>query len=239
MTMDDDSEDNEEVGDHDHGENMSTLPPEGGHGPFNTLPDLMQHTAHLAVFLNYVISNSDPNPLLFYLITDAYKSGNIKEMRRWAYEIHSCFLVPRSPLEIPNLDEGTIHPIDRFLSDENADQLREESLKRLFWKVRSKTRQILKLQLDDFRATRDAGLGNIFGPADAELKLCDDNTEKRMSVINDRLLPMLETMAEDLENATDKSSTLCASLATVLSKIFNTQGSESRIHHRKDSNISL
>ena len=70
-----------------------SLPPEGDHGPFNSLTELMQHPAHLAVFLNYVISNSDPNPLLFYLIIDAYKSGSVKEMRKWAYEIHSCFLV--------------------------------------------------------------------------------------------------------------------------------------------------
>ena len=44
-----------------------------------------------------------------------------------------------------------------------------------------------------------------------------------MSVINDRLVPILETMAEDLENATAKSLTLCSSLATVLSKTFNTK----------------
>ena len=59
-----------------------------------------------------------------------------------------------------------------------------------------------------------------------------------MSVINDRLVPMLETMAEDLENATDRfllilkklywkfilrNSTLCASLATVMSKIFSSK----------------
>ena len=25
-------------------------------------------------------------------------------MRKWAYEIHSCFLVPRSPLELQNID---------------------------------------------------------------------------------------------------------------------------------------
>ena len=227
ITMEDDSDDNmdEEAGDGESRENTFTLPPEGDHGPFNTLPELMQplHAAHLAVFLNYVISNSDPNPLLFYLITDAYKSGSVKEMRKWAYEIHSCFLVPRSPLELPNLDENTINHIDKFLSDENSDQLREESLKKLFWKVRSKTREVLKLQLDEFRATRAAGLGNIFGPSDPELKLCDDSTEKRMTVINERLVPMLETMAEDLENATDRNSTLCASLATVLAKIFLTK----------------
>ena len=62
----------------------------------------------------------------------------------------------------------------------------------------------MKVQLDDFRAKRAAGLGNIFGPADPELKQCDENHEKKMSVINDRLVPMLETMGEDLENATDR-----------------------------------
>ncbi len=35
----------------------------------------MQNSAHLAVFLNYVISNAEPAPLLFYLITEAYKQG--------------------------------------------------------------------------------------------------------------------------------------------------------------------
>ena len=129
----------------------------------------------------------------------------------------------RSPLELPNLDENDRNSIDKMLSDENSDQLREENLTILFWKVISKTRQVLKLQLDEFRATRAAGLGNIFGPADPELKLCDENQEKRMTVINERLVPMLETMAEDIENATDRNSTLCSSLATVLSKIFNTK----------------
>eukprot|EP00092_Neocalanus_flemingeri_P029208 GFUD01031705.1.p1 GENE.GFUD01031705.1~~GFUD01031705.1.p1 ORF type:complete len:1324 (-),score=443.62 GFUD01031705.1:1464-5210(-) len=222
--MEDDSDDGleEEGGEGLNRDRHLTLPPEGDHGPFNSLPELLQHSAHLAVFLNYVISNSDPCPLLFYLVTDAYKTGSAKEMRKWSYEIHSCFLVPRSPLELPNLDSGVIHHIDKFLAEENSE-LREESLLKLFWKVRSRARDILKVQLDDFRAKRAAGLGNIFGPADPELKLCDENNEKKMTVINDRLVPMLETMAEDLENATDRNSTLCASLATVMSKIFFTK----------------
>jgi len=224
ITMEDDSDDGleEESSEGHNRDRQLALPPEGDHGPFNSLPELLQHSAHLAVFLNYVISNSDPCPLLFYLITDAYKTGSAKEMRKWAYEIHSCFLVPRSPLELPNLDSGVIRHIDNFLAEENSE-LREESLLKLFWKVRSRARDILKVQLDDFRAKRAAGLGNIFGPSDPELKLCDENNEKKMTVINDRLVPMLETMAEDLENATDRNSTLCASLATVMSKIFNTK----------------
>lgn len=66
------------------------------HGPFRSLSQLLEpaHSAHLAVFLNFVLSNSDPSPLLFYLITALYKEGSIKDMRKWAYEIHSTFLVP-------------------------------------------------------------------------------------------------------------------------------------------------
>lgn len=63
---------------------------------FRSLKSLLEHEhlAYLTVFLNYVLSNSNPAPLLFYLITDLYKEGSGKDMRKWAYEIHSTFLVP-------------------------------------------------------------------------------------------------------------------------------------------------
>ena len=226
--MEDDSDCEEEAG-ACFNSTMAGSAGEGDHGPFNSLPELLQHPAHLAVFLNYVISNSDPHPLLFYLITDAYKTGSAKEMRRWAYEIHSCFLVPGSPLQLPNIDpvnrdsdRNIIEHIDRFLAEETAE-VREEILVRLFWKVRSRARDTLKVQLDDFRAKRAAGLGNIFGPADTELRLCDESPDRRAAVITDCLVPVLETMAEDLECATDRNSTLCSSLATVLNKSFATK----------------
>lgn len=68
------------------------------HGPFRSLSQLLEqeNTAHLAVFLNFVLSNSNPAPLLFYLITGLYKEGSVKDMRKWSYEIHSTFLVPRA-----------------------------------------------------------------------------------------------------------------------------------------------
>ena len=39
-----------------------------GQSPFDNLSELMVHHAHLAVFLNYVISNSDPAALVSELI---------------------------------------------------------------------------------------------------------------------------------------------------------------------------
>jgi len=198
-----------------------TLPPEGEHGPFNSLQELLSHAAHLAIFLNYVILNKDPAPLLFYLITDAYKAGNAREMRKWAYEIHSSFLVPCAPLQLPNLDSSIAMHIDTMLAGEAAE--RPESLQKLFWKARSKARDVLKVQLDDFRAQRAAGLGGMFGPPDPELKAAEETVDKRLAVINERLVPLLDSTAEDLENASDKTSTLCAALATVMAKVFVTK----------------
>lgn len=67
-------------------------------GPFRSLTKLLEteNSSHLAVFLNYVLSNSDPDALLFYLITGLYMEGTVKDMKKWAYEIHSTFLVPRA-----------------------------------------------------------------------------------------------------------------------------------------------
>ncbi len=66
------------------------------HGVFKTLAKLWQHNAHLAVFMNFVMSNCDPASLFFHLITDLYKEGTAKDMKKWAYEIHSTYLVPNA-----------------------------------------------------------------------------------------------------------------------------------------------
>lgn len=65
------------------------------HGPFIDLETLRKKPAHLSVFLHFLMSNSNPVPLLFWLVTDVYSapdSGSAKDMRRWAYEIYSTFI---------------------------------------------------------------------------------------------------------------------------------------------------
>ncbi|RCN29187.1 hypothetical protein ANCCAN_25058, partial [Ancylostoma caninum] len=44
------------------------------HGPFSNLAELKTHPAHLAVFINYLLSIDSPNSLFFYSITDAFQS---------------------------------------------------------------------------------------------------------------------------------------------------------------------
>ena len=49
----------------------------------------------------------------FYLISETYKMGLVKEMQRWAYEISSSFLVPGAPLPVPGIEQAIVHEIDR------------------------------------------------------------------------------------------------------------------------------
>ncbi|XP_050433576.1 rho guanine nucleotide exchange factor 12-like isoform X2 [Adelges cooleyi] len=195
------------------------------HGPFKSFTRLVEHNAHLAVFLNYVISNSDPSSLLFYLVTNLYKEGNAKEMKKWAYEIHSSFLVPYAPLRLTNIEEYMVREIDDILQKQSD---REEILRKVFWKARTKAKEELNEQLCDFRHRRTAGLGTLFGPPDSQLDDSDNDKVKELKIIEMILVPNMEPFIEDMEkdSVDDRRFTMAAALATVMSKMFGLRGAQ-------------
>ncbi len=67
-------------------------------------------------------------------------------------------------------------------------------MRKLFWKARSVARKQLKEQLSDFREKRAAGLGGLFGPSDSELRQCVENRQKELAVIDELLVPMLDSI---------------------------------------------
>ncbi|XP_034949191.1 rho guanine nucleotide exchange factor 12 isoform X2 [Chelonus insularis] len=207
MSMEDDDMSDQEVGQLED------------HGPFKSLSRLWEHHAHLSVFINYVLSNSDPSSLLFYLVTDLYKEGNAKEMRKWAYEIHSSFLVPGAPLRLNNVDENVAREIDDVLLRESD---KEEILRKIFWKARTKAKEELNEQLADFQQKRTAGLGMLFGPSDAQLDESESDKSKESKIIETYLVPKMDPYLEDIEkDQLDlRQFTTAAGLATILTKIF-------------------
>ncbi|XP_025161774.1 uncharacterized protein LOC105192214 isoform X2 [Harpegnathos saltator] len=189
------------------------------HGPFQSLSRLWGHHAHLAVFINYVLSNSDPSSLLFYLVTDLYKEGNAKEMKKWAYEIHSSFLVPGAPLRLHNVDENVANEIDDVLLKESD---KEEILRKIFWKARTRAKEELNEQLMHFQQKRTAGLATIFGPTDNSLDESISDKVREIKIIETYLLPKMEPYLEDIEkeHVDLRLFTTAAGLATILIKIF-------------------
>ncbi|XP_026470649.1 uncharacterized protein LOC113374903 [Ctenocephalides felis] len=191
------------------------------HGPFKSLRLLLEHPGHVAVFLNYLFTNAQPASLLFYLITDIYRDGNLKDMRRWAYEIHSTFLVPGAPLHLRNVDETMAREIDDVLLYESD---KEEILRKIFLRARTKAKEELTAQLNHFQVTRTVGLGMMFGPNDISLDTAIGDRSKEIRVIEMALLSNLESYLEDLdsnkENVDYKRYATAQALATVLLRWF-------------------
>ncbi|XP_030755908.1 rho guanine nucleotide exchange factor 12 isoform X2 [Sitophilus oryzae] len=189
------------------------------HGHFKSLSRLWDHLPHLAVFMNYVLSNCDPNSLLFYLLTDLYKEGNAKEMRKWAFEIHSCFLVPGAPLRLNNVDENIAREIDDDLTKEYE---KEEIMRKIFWKARSRAKEELTRQLTDFQHKRTAGLGTIYGPTDSELTDHYNDKNKEMKLYESLFIPKVEMYLEEFEkeNVDPPKFYMAAALVTILTRMF-------------------
>lgn len=162
-------------------------------GPFNSLQRLLEpeNVTFLAVFLNYVLSNSEPAPLLFYLITGLYKEGTAKDMRKWVYEIHSTFLVPRAPLVWYRQDELLAREVDTVLQNE-FDKV--EILRKIFWKSRKKARDIICEQLREFQQKRTAGLGTIYGPTDAQLLEAKGDKQREQYIFEETLMKKLQIL---------------------------------------------
>ncbi|XP_078589850.1 rho guanine nucleotide exchange factor 12-like isoform X5 [Branchiostoma floridae x Branchiostoma japonicum] len=161
------------------------------HGPFNDLELMKTKPAHQAVFLHYLMSNSDPSSLFFITVTDSYKNGTMKEMRKWAYEIHSTFLVASAPLRI-HVDDGIVRAIDEALKYKSND---EASLRGLFQAAQNMASLVVKEQLQDFRNKRALGLGSLFG--DQHLHDIHLDHAKEMKVVEQTLLPHLDQFMED------------------------------------------
>jgi hypothetical protein len=62
---------------------------------FSDLRVLETKPAHMAIFMHYVLTHHNPAPLLFYQMTSLYMNaqGSCKDLKKWAYEIHSTFIV--------------------------------------------------------------------------------------------------------------------------------------------------
>lgn len=218
-----------------------------------TAPD---NAVYLVVFLNFVLSNSKPAAILFYLITDLYKKGNVKDMRKWAYEIHSTFLVPTAPLSFfPIADvqsESLARDIDGKLAQAKSYQPQDRGnqqdfemaglLRNVFQKSRSKARDIINRQMEEFQEKRTAGLGTMYGPTGPELAAARGNKQSETKIVEDFLMPKLTVLVDECDGVAGfEESTMCAKIAltsalsTVVHKVFLPRGGATagaeRVHH--------
>uniref|UniRef100_A0A1I7Z2X7 Rho guanine nucleotide exchange factor 11 n=1 Tax=Steinernema glaseri TaxID=37863 RepID=A0A1I7Z2X7_9BILA len=211
--------------DTDDEDNECSLPLDAD-GPFASFADLKGHPAHLAVFISFLLTNANPSTLLFYLITDVYQNQNSsgKELRRWAYEIFSTFVIPNSPMQMPNMDQSLVQNIDNELSaTADGGDVHIDRLKRLFVAVKRRALDDINEHLADFRHKRHLGLGSLFdGSQLDQLSKGEPLMERR--VAEQMLFRALERMIAatngDLELCEPRSAALIMSLATVIKVVL-------------------
>lgn len=196
-------------------------------GPFSNLADLKSRPAHLAAFINYLLANANPSSLFFYLITDAYQSSvaSCKELRKWAYEIFSTFLIPNAPMCWNNIDQSLIQSIDKVLastvqtSDSDIDVL-----KKVFVEARKRSLDDINEHLADFRQKRQIGLGSLFDANQlAHISKGDTAMEARVgeTILIRSLENMLNSVNQDVENCDPRSLAVISALATIIKVVLN------------------
>jgi hypothetical protein len=160
-------------------------------GPFSDLSLLERSPAHLAVFLNFLISKSShsPNNLFFYLISGVYQRhhGN-KELKRMANELYLTFLHSTAPLKL-DIDQSLRKQIESTLKLKSSS---DESLRSVFIKAREYVYVLVSQQLSGFRSMRTLGLGSMFG----DTVLSDGHSKHdHIEIVGQLLLPHLQHLA--------------------------------------------
>ncbi|KAG5673632.1 hypothetical protein PVAND_003661 [Polypedilum vanderplanki] len=206
---------------------------------FSSLSNLILpiNITQLSVFVNYTMIHSISEPILFYLISDLYKKGSVKDMKKWAYEIFSCFIQASAPLRFysSNFNESIVgdiesklmqidayKPVNIISSSFDFEILR--LLREIFQKSRFEAQQQITKQLQDFQTKRRAGLEAWYGASTADLKVAKKNKSMQQKIIEKNLMPKLLMMIEEMETEEHKNNfnrrILLSALSTVIHQTF-------------------
>ncbi|XP_061381047.1 rho guanine nucleotide exchange factor 12 isoform X2 [Danaus plexippus] len=187
-------------------------------GPFSSLQSVLESRARTAVLLNWLLAESRcASAALLLLLTDAYRAAPppVAALRRWAYEIHSTFLMPGAVLQLTGVDENMANEIEHVLVNEFD---KEELLRNVFRKARRQAKEQLARQLSEFQVKRQVGLATLYGPDDRVLQRCEQDKQQELAVVErimcGRLRAMSANGTSSVAGGGDAQSALLAALVT-------------------------
>ncbi|KAM9806242.1 rho guanine nucleotide exchange factor 1 isoform 4-T4 [Syngnathus typhle] len=120
---------------------------------FSSIEMLKERPAHLLVFMQHVILQFDPAPLLCYLHADLLKNLNAKETKKQFVEFHNTFLDKGAILRVA-VPPRVANELDRT----RPDMLSEDILRRYAYEVQLEQAGEVAKQLEDFRKKRKMGM---------------------------------------------------------------------------------
>ncbi|XP_031708863.1 rho guanine nucleotide exchange factor 1 isoform X3 [Anarrhichthys ocellatus] len=127
---------------------------------FNNIDLLKTRPTHLLVFIQHVLLQFDPAPLLSYLHADLFKNLSAKETKKQFVEFYNTFLDKGAILRVA-LPSHVAYELDRT----RTDLLHEDTQRRYAQEVQSLQAAEVAKQLEDFKQKRMMGMT----PNEAEL----------------------------------------------------------------------
>nr|XP_026484181.1 rho guanine nucleotide exchange factor 11 isoform X2 [Vanessa tameamea] len=165
-------------------------------GLFSNLRSVRESKARTAVLINWLLGERRcACASLVLVLTDAYRGAagvSAHTLRRWAYEIHSTFLMPNAVLQLNGVDENMANEIEHVLVNEFD---KEELLRNVFLKARRQAKEELGRQLSEFQVKRQVGLGTLYGPEDSVLQRCSLDKAQEQVVVERLLCQRLAAVA--------------------------------------------
>ncbi|KAJ8708182.1 hypothetical protein PYW08_010548 [Mythimna loreyi] len=165
-------------------------------GLFSNLRSVRESKARTAVLLNWLLGERRcACACLLLVLTDGYRSASgvhTHTLRRWAYEIHSTFLVPNAALQLSGVDENMANEIEHVLVNEFD---KEELLRNVFRKARQRAKDELSQQLTEFQVKRQVGLGTLYGPEDSVIDKCDVDKAQELVVVEQLMCGQLRSLS--------------------------------------------
>ncbi|XP_063803174.1 rho guanine nucleotide exchange factor 11 isoform X2 [Pseudophryne corroboree] len=184
--------------DYDHGYDITECD-----GLFQDLEKLKGRPAHMGVFLRYIFSQADPNPLLFYLCAEVCQQLTARDSCTLGKEVWSIFLDKTAPLRV-KIPESLLSEIEsRIRSSEDIRSALSEAQEAMLPEIQE--------QIQDYRTKRTMGLGSLYGEND--LLDLDIDPQRERQVAAKQIAQLGEILSKYEE---ERSSPMAFALSTYM-----------------------
>ncbi|XP_073495539.1 rho guanine nucleotide exchange factor 11 isoform X3 [Phyllobates terribilis] len=127
-------------------------------GLFQDLDKLKSRPAHMGVFLRYIFSQADPNPLLFYLCAEVCQQLSARDACSLGKDVWNIFLDKSAPLRV-KIPENLQAEIESCLRG-------SEDVRSALSEAQDAMLPEIQEQIQDYRTKRTMGLGSLYGEND-------------------------------------------------------------------------
>ncbi|XP_069584451.1 rho guanine nucleotide exchange factor 11 isoform X5 [Ranitomeya imitator] len=127
-------------------------------GLFQDLDKLKSRPAHMGVFLRYIFSQADPNPLLFYLCAEVCQQLSARDACSLGKDVWNIFLEKSAPLRV-KIPENLQAEIESCLRG-------SEDVRSALSEAQDAMLPEIQEQIQDYRTKRTMGLGSLYGEND-------------------------------------------------------------------------